>query len=161
MSRLGSQDGLTPSILDRLIDPDTEGTLWRRGYSIEQMMETVRRDVEDLLNSHRPGTAVRDEFAETRRSVVAFGLPDLVSLYGLGGKLRGVVLQAIEETIRLFEPRLRDVRVSLLKPDDPGHGLRLELQITAKLCVDPAPEVSFVTVLELTTGQASVQSSGA
>jgi type VI secretion system protein ImpF len=160
MSRLGSQDGLTPSILDRLIDPDTEGTLWRRGYSIEQMMETVRRDIEDLLNSHRPGPAIRDEFAETRRSVFAYGLPDLVSLYGLGGKLRGVVIQTIEETIRLFEPRLRDVRVSLLHPDDSTQRLKLEIQITAKLCVEPSPEVSFVTVLELTTGQASVQPGG-
>jgi type VI secretion system protein ImpF len=161
MTRLGSQDGLTPSILDRLIDPDTEGTLWRRGYSIEQMVETVRRDVEDLLNSHRPGPVIGDEFAETKRSVVSYGLPDLVSLYGLGGKLRAVVIQAIENTIHLFEPRLHDVRVTLLKPDDSGQRLKLELQITAKLRVEPAPEVSFVTVLELTTGQASVQSGGA
>jgi type VI secretion system protein ImpF len=157
MSRLGSQDGLTPTILDRLIDPETEGTIWRRGYSVEQMIETVRRDVEDLLNSHRPGPAIRAEFAETKRSVVAYGLPDLVSLYGLGGKLKGLVIQAIEETIHLFEPRLHDVRVSLLKPDETGQRLKLELQITAKLRVEPSPEVSFVTVLELTTGQASVQ----
>jgi hypothetical protein len=38
--------------------------------------------------------------------------------------------------------------------------LKLEFQITAKLCVEPSPEVSFVTVLQLTTGQALVQASG-
>ena len=42
-----------PSVLDRLIDPDSDGTAWQRGYGVEQMIDAVRRDLEDLLNTHR------------------------------------------------------------------------------------------------------------
>jgi type VI secretion system protein ImpF len=160
MTRLASQDGLTPSIIDRLIDPESEGTDWRRGYSIEQMMDTVRRDVEDLLNSHRPGYEIPPEFIETENSVLTFGLPDLVSYYGLGPKLQSVISRTIEETITRHEPRLREVRAVPLASNDKGQQLRMEFQITAKLCIDPSPEVSFVTVLQLTTGQASVRPGG-
>ena len=160
MSRLPSQEGITPSIIDRLIDPESEGADWRWGYSLEQMMETVRRDVEDLLNTHRAGAPIPAELVETKASVLAYGLPDLVSYYGLGPKLESVVSRSIEETIVQFEPRLRDVRAVLLNPEKTGEKLRLEFRINAKLCIEPAPEVSFVTVLQLTTGQALVQSGG-
>ena len=49
MARIASQEGLKPSIIDRLIDPESEGTSWRRGYSVEQMIDSVRKDLEDLL----------------------------------------------------------------------------------------------------------------
>jgi hypothetical protein len=34
--------GLMPSILDRLIDPESQGTVWRQGYGIDQMVEASR-----------------------------------------------------------------------------------------------------------------------
>src|SRR5262245_50855738 len=52
MSRAGQQ-GVTPSILDRLIDPESAGTEWRHGYGIDQLLEVVRRDLEDLLNTRQ------------------------------------------------------------------------------------------------------------
>ena len=58
MSRIAAQQGMTPSLLDRLLDPESEGTAWRSGYGLEEMMEVVRRDVESLLNTHRPGTPI-------------------------------------------------------------------------------------------------------
>ena len=160
MSRLPSQEGITPSIIDRLIDPESEGADWRWGYSLQEMMETVRRDVEDLLNTHCAAYAIPAEFVETKASVLAYGLPDMVSYYGLGPKLQSIVSRSIEETIVQFEPRLRDVRALLVSPENAESKLRLEFQITAKLCIEPAPEVSFVTVLQLTTGQASVRPGG-
>ena len=36
-----------PSIVDRLIDPASAGTDARRGYSLQQMLEMIRRDLED------------------------------------------------------------------------------------------------------------------
>ena len=47
MARIASQEGLKPSIIDRLIDPESDGTNWRRGYSIEQMVDAVRKDVDN------------------------------------------------------------------------------------------------------------------
>ncbi len=84
MARIASQEGLRPSMLDRLVDPESEGTSWRRGYSVDQMIDAVRKDLEDLLNSHRTAADIPEELAEVRRSIVAYGIPDLSS-YQTGG----------------------------------------------------------------------------
>ncbi len=90
MARIASQEGLKPSIIDRLIDPESEGTSWRRGYSIEQMIDSVRKDLEDLLNSHQGDQQIPEEFVEVRKSIVAYGMPDLVSYQSGGaGRRRG------------------------------------------------------------------------
>ena len=69
-----------PSILDRLIDPTSAGTSWRRGYGIEQMAAAVQRDLEDLLNTRVSNPRLAESCSECRRSILAYGLPDLVSL---------------------------------------------------------------------------------
>ena len=57
--------------------------------------------------------------------------------------------------IERYEPRLKDVRVTPVK-SAVDLERRLRYQVDAKLRVEPAPEVSFVTVFELATGKASV-----
>ena len=58
MSRISSQEGLKPSIIDRLIDPDSDGTSWRRGYSIEQVIDSVRQAISRTCSIRtRPGSA--------------------------------------------------------------------------------------------------------
>ena len=49
--------GLMPSVLDRLIDAESAGTPTRQGYTLSQMEDAVRRDLEDLLNTRRPVVA--------------------------------------------------------------------------------------------------------
>ena len=71
---------LMPSLLDRLIDPDAAGTSWRRGYGPAQMAEAVQRDLEDLLNTRQTHAGLSPEFEEVGSSIVAYGLPDLISL---------------------------------------------------------------------------------
>jgi type VI secretion system protein ImpF len=156
MARNEPSTGLTPSILDRLLDPESEGTSWRRGYTVEQMIDAVRRDLEDLLNSHRTADRLADEFAEVSNSIVTFGLPDLVSTQSTKAIAQERVCASIEDAITRFEPRLTNVRVIPASIADP-KVLKLEFQIQAILRVDPAPEVSFVTVLQLTTGETTIQ----
>jgi type VI secretion system protein ImpF len=150
------QSGLRPSLLDRLIDPESEGTSWRRGYSVEQMIDTVRRDLEDLLNSHRMVGALADEFPEVRNSIVTFGMPDLLSIRSSMGDVSARVAASIEEAINRFEPRLTNVQ-AIPVPATDASKLRLEFQINATLRIDPSPDVSFVTLLKLTTGETSIQ----
>jgi type VI secretion system protein ImpF len=138
------------------MDPESEGTNWRRGYSVEQMIDTVRRDVEDLLNSHRMADVMAEEFPEVRNSIVTFGMPDLVSVQSSVGQTGARVAAALEEAIIRFEPRLANVRAIPLAGQDPKQ-LRLEFQIQATLRMDPSPEVSFVTLLKLTTGETTIQ----
>jgi type VI secretion system protein ImpF len=159
MSRIASQEGLLPSILDRLVDPESGGTAARRGYSVDQMIDAVRGDLEDLLNSRRMVTDIPEELAEVRRSVVAYGVPDLSAFEATGPGTAGRVCAAIEEAIATFEPRLADIRVVPLK-GDASKSLRLDFEIRATLRLDPSPEVAFVTLLKLTTGEATIERAG-
>jgi type VI secretion system protein ImpF len=158
MARNQDQQGLLPSILDRLCDPDSTGTAWRRGYSIAQMMDSVQRDLEDLLNTRQSRQGLGEQFPELENSIVGYGLPDLTSLDAISPEQREQIGRLLEATISRFEPRLRDVRASLLNPGD-GKERSLRFRVEARVCVEPAPPVAFETVLELTTGHYTVKPS--
>ena len=159
MARIESNQGLIPSVLDRLIDPDSLGTAWRPGYGIEQVQESVRRDLEFLLNTQRSSSVIPPEYAEVRNSVLNYGVPDVTSIPRQGSQVREQIAHALEECISTHEPRLREVQAIPLDDAEDPKQMRVRFQITAKLHVDPFPEVAFTTILKLSTGQASVTSS--
>ncbi len=159
MSRVDSHQGLMPSILDRLIDPESAGTVARRGYGVAQMTEAVRRDLTELLNTRQSHEGLPTEFDELHRSILAYGLPDLASLDAVTPEQRREIGQLIEHIIEMFEPRLKDVRATVLNPNETRERT-IRFRVDARLCLDPAPEVAFDTVLELSTGRYAVQSSG-
>ena len=70
---------LQASLLDRLIDPESDGTGSRPGCTVEQMIDSVRRDLEDLLNTHRTLIDIPGEYPETENSILTYGLPDFSS----------------------------------------------------------------------------------
>src|SRR5689334_306245 len=117
MARIASQEGIRPSMVDRLLDPESEGTSWRRGYSVDQMIDAVRADLEDLLNSHRMALDIPEELVEVRKSIVAYGIPDLSSFGSTGSDSVHRLCAAIEEAIAVFEPRLTDVQAIPIKGD--------------------------------------------
>jgi type VI secretion system protein ImpF len=160
MSRIDPQQGLTPSVLDRLIDPDAAGTAWRRGYGVGQMVDAVQRDLEELLNTRESHQGLPEEYVEVRRSIAAYGLPDLTALDAVTPQQRAEIGRVLEAAIARFEPRLRDVRATLVDAGD-GKARTVRFRIDAKLCLEPAPDVAFETILELTTGHYSVKPSGA
>lgn len=156
MARIDPQTALMPSILDRLIDPDSGGTAWRRGYGVEEMMDAVRRDLEDLLNTRQAHGDLGEVFVETERSIFAYGLPDLTSLDALTPQQREAIGRLLEAVVLRFEPRLRDVRASLVEGGDDKQPT-VRFRIDARLSVEPAPDVAFETILELMTGHSSVK----
>jgi type VI secretion system protein ImpF len=160
MPPIDSKQGLMPSLIDRLIDPDSGGTAARQGYGVNQMTEAVRRDLTDLLNTRQSDQGVPSEYRELLQSIFGFGLPDLTSLNGSTPKERDEISTAIETIISRYEPRLKDVRATVLDPKD-SLERTVRFRVDARLCLDPAPEVAFDTVLELTTGHYDVKSSGA
>jgi type VI secretion system protein ImpF len=160
VARAENNQGVKPSLLDRLIDPDSGGTAWRHGYGVEQMTATVLRDLDDLLNTRQSQGRLPEGYSELLRSVFSYGLPELTSFEGITDQQRAQIGQVIETVIALHEPRLRDVRATLVDAGD-GKSGTLRFRIDSRLCLDPAPDVAFDTVLELTTGRYKVQPSGA
>ena len=156
MSRIDPTLALMPSLLDRLIDPESRGTSWRYGYSVDQITEAVRRDLEDLLNTRQTPAHLLADFPELRTSVFAYGLPDLTSLQAVTPQQRTEIGRLLERIIMTFEPRLEKVKAILLTgADDKLPTLRF--RVDARLNMDPAPEVAFETTLELTTGRYSTR----
>jgi type VI secretion system protein ImpF len=158
MSRLPAQQGLQPSLIDRLIDPGSGGTAWRPGYGLEQMSDAVRRDLEELLNTRQTHAEMPDEFDELRGSVLAYGLPDLTSLDAFTPGQREEIGHLLARVVERFEPRLRDIKTHMVSGAD-SKDRTIRFRIEAKLAVDPAPAVAFETILELTSGHYSVKHS--
>jgi type VI secretion system protein ImpF len=169
--------GLKPSVLDRLTDPASRGTAARPGYSEELMIAAVRLDLEELLNTRRAplfeyarpgdGTAAgvrglldqleveQQAYPELISSVAAFGLPELTSAEA-SKQTREQIAVMIEKIIGWFEPRLREVRASLLPASDPNDR-NVRFRIEAELNVEPAEPVAFETTLNLSTGRHKVE----
>jgi len=144
--------GLQPSILDRLTDPESAGTAILTGYTVEKMYAAVLRDLEDLLNTVHTARGISAEFPDVRDSVVGYGLPDLASVESISTEQRDGIARTIRRAIEQFEPRLRAVKVALIKQAD-GALLSLKFRIDGRLAVDPAPDVAFDTILEVGTGK--------
>jgi type VI secretion system protein ImpF len=148
---MDTQPGLLPSILDRLIDPESRGTVARAGYSMEQMAQAVQDDLQYLLNTRSDDSEDMQGYPRYAR-VAGYGLPDLATLSRLGDTDKDGICRILEERILRYEPRLKEVHVTL-KEGEAGNPLRLQLHLRAVMSVDPAPELAFDTTLDLGSGQ--------
>ena len=160
MPRPEAELTVTLSVLDRLIDPDPKSSAdppASRPQSVRQLKAAVRRDLEWLLNTRRNPDAAPESYRELHRSVYNYGLPDISSLSLSSPHDRARLLHAVESTVATFEPRLRGVRVTPIESAS-SDARMLRFQIEGLLVMDPAPEqVSFDTVLQLTSGEYQVK----
>ena len=78
----GTTNNLLPSVLDRLVDPDPRMRS-RQGFpasqSLRELKDSVRRNLEWLLNSRRTPEEPPPDAKELPRSVYWYGLPDITS----------------------------------------------------------------------------------
>lgn len=153
------------SVLDRLIGADLDDRGFRlrgREHSVAQHRASVQRDLEWLLNTRRTPDEAPEDLPETRDSVYHYGIPDVSSLGEVSVAVQTKLGREIRESIRRFEPRLSQVRVVWLKPEDQEDGEasphELRFRIEAVLMMDPEPErVTFDAVLDRVQGDFEVQ----
>lgn len=147
--------GFEPSLFDKLFDDLPVGAArWR--LSLEQLKDSVARDLEALLNTRM---VLSEEFALAfplaSRSVAAFGLADFAGLSLASVYDRRRICASIASAIADHEPRLRDVRVELEAQRKTANALNFS--INAVLFVRPAQEpVAFDALLQPTSLQYSV-----
>ena len=141
--------GFRSTLFDRL-SPE-QGDI--QGLSIQQLRESVARDLEDLLNSR---IARIDELMQhyplVAQSILQFGIIDFVGLSTANPMDRDKICQSIAQSIAAHEPRLRQVKVEMLVD---GHNMgSLCLSIQAYLNIHPLYEpVVFDALLKPTTQQ--------
>jgi type VI secretion system protein ImpF len=160
MAKPDSDLTVTPSLIDRLIDREPRTSTdphTTRAQSVRQLKAALRRDLEWLLNTRRNPDAAGESLAELSHSLFNYGLPDFSALSLNSPRDRGRLLVELEKTVAIFEPRLQEVRVSLV--DAPGQNSRVvHFQIEGMLQMDPSPEqVSFDTTLQLSSGEYQIR----
>lgn len=159
MAEIDKKKELRPSVLDRLLDDEPQNQVEsseKRHQLLKDMRSSVRRDLENLFNTRYRVKEAPEEFEELEDSLLNYGLPDLatVNLIDLDSKNRFV--RFLENTIRHFEPRFKDVQVNVLDNADITDRT-LRFRIEATMYADPMPEViTFDSVMEPVTRTVSI-----
>ncbi len=154
MARSTTETLVTQSILDRLTDiEDWPAT---RLQSVRFFRDSLKRDLEWLLNTRQPPLPQLANWPAAKTTVINYGLPDITSLGLMSSSDQRSLRLAIEACLRAFEPRLTDVRVTLESTDTTDRRLRFHIEGNMRL--DPAPEeIAFDTVLDLSSGEYKVK----
>lgn len=151
--------GFAPTLFEKLFDDapyrQTESAPLKR-LSIDELKDSVARDLEALLNSRGGLTStLASQFPQAARSVLSYGMEDFVGLSLANPADCHRICSTIERAIAAHEPRLRNARVTI--ESDEGSKTSLRFIITALLVVHPTREpVNFDALLQPTTQQYSV-----
>ena len=163
MTRSVPESPVMLSVFDRLIDFEPRNSRelpLTRAQSVHRLKESVRRDLEWLLNTRLVAVPPDERLREVNRSLYVYGLPDF-SAYSLSNpEDQTRLVRHLQAAIQRFERRLAKVRVAPAEAAS-GDTRTLRFRIEALLVMDPAPEhITFDTVLQLTSGEYEVANAG-
>lgn len=160
MSKIEKNKNLRPSILDRLLDDEPRVQVeaeMSRHQRIRELRGSVRRDLENLLNTRYRLLAPPESCEELQTSLANYGLPDLATVNITDLDKKREFTRNLEKVLKTYEPRFKTVKVSYQDNKDRGDRT-LRFRIDATLYADPAPEiVVFDSVLEPASREVNVE----
>ena len=163
MAEIRPDQYLLPSILDRLIDLDPEARREApksRAQLLRDLKQSVRRDLENLLNTRVRCTPYPPACKELKQSLANYGIPDMTGASLGTARERDEFCKNIERTIRLYDHRLKKLSVRISDQGEPTDRT-IRFQIDAVLQAEPAPEpLMFESTLRLATGAFEVKGKG-
>jgi type VI secretion system protein ImpF len=155
---MNEQLNLTASVLDRLLDSDpleNPGSGQHPVITKRQIMDSVIRDVENLLNTRCSPVELTGQQKHLENSLVKYGLQDFTAENPKSGIARQKLCNEIQKTLSFFEPRLKQVMVRVEKSSHTDR--QVVFRISGVLIVKPLSEqVSFDTYLDLNRGHYNV-----
>lgn len=169
----------TPSLIDRLSKEDLPGDGFdldlaqasgktgemkvrrkasnaQRREAINRYKDSVKRDLEWLLNTRQVVDDRLPFYPEVSRSVYAYGLPDITSINVGAVHDQNELLRRMERCIEFFDKRLTKTEIML----EPMVGLNrvLRFSISGIVLMDPAPEEIVIdTILDPSSGEYEVK----
>ncbi|MDH5354603.1 MAG: type VI secretion system baseplate subunit TssE [Gammaproteobacteria bacterium] len=163
MARIDKKKKLRPSILDRLLDDAPANRVEAESskhQKLKQLRQSVRRDLENLLNTRLRIIEPDDEYAQLKHSLLNYGLPDLASVNITNIDKRKAFVQQLESLLIDFEPRFKSVSVNY-QDNSNSVDRTLRFRIDATLYADPYPEVViFDSILEPVSRTVSLEEAG-
>lgn len=144
------------SVFDRLLDfePDRlEEHAPSQREQLKRYKDSIRRDLEVLLNTQQPPQRLAERLPEIETSLVQFGSTGFHGLMLATREQHLALAKALQSLIGIFEPRLKNVKVILA--DDRARKTRsLNLRIKAETRFSDLDEpVVFDTRLDPSTRQ--------
>ncbi len=162
MARVDKKKKLRPSVLDRLIDSEPHIQVEadkNKHQQLRELRDSVRRDLENLLNTRYRVVEPPAELTQLETSVLNYGLPDLATVNIIDLEKKKEFTQNLERILRTYEPRFKSVKVNYQDNKDSADRT-LRFRIDATLYADPAPEVIiFDSVLEPVSRTVNVEES--
>jgi type VI secretion system protein ImpF len=160
MARVRPKQPLIASVLDRLLDDDPEVRRElpaSRHQVLHELKMSVRRDLENLLNTRIRCLALPDDCQELERSLVNYGIPDITGANLGSAQDRDEFCRQLQSMISQNEPRLKTVSIQPT-PNSDTQDRTFRFRIDAMLIAEPAPEpVVFDSELRPGTGQFEVK----
>ncbi len=138
-------------LFDRLLQGDSIETDRNADNAMRELRESVRRDLEMLLNT-RPVGDLPMAMDELATSVLSYGLPELQNQNLATPAQQEGFRKKLETVIRRFEPRFRELSVELVSGDS-TLDRTLRFRMRAVLQADTtSEEVVYDTVVDPATG---------
>ena len=145
-------------IIQSLVDRLSAAQDWpaTRPASMRMYRESLKRDLEWLLNTRQPGIPEIDGYPLASASVINYGLTDVQEFTGSDGRDRNALSAALLKTVRTFEPRIKNPQIFLTRADTMSRTLRFHIEGEIEF-EDMKEEITFDTVLELVRGEFEVR----
>lgn len=135
-------EGARALLFERLVDDRHAPRHSQTNRVLDQsaLKESVRREIERLLNSRCPVST--ELIGDDERTVVNYGIPDFSALSPRNSHDRKLLADIVTQTVNAFEPRLRGAQVIVERFEEDEHALIVRLE--ANLFVGTVNEpVSF------------------
>jgi type VI secretion system protein ImpF len=160
MAKIRDDDQILPSVFDRLIDNEPsvkEESPHSRSQLMFELKQSVRRDLQNLLNTRWKCEVWPPEYETLELSLVNYGIPDFSGVNMGGPASQKRLIQIVERAIEFFEPRF--LRFTLFPIENKKKFDRtLKFKIEGLLKAEPAPEpVSYDTIMDVSSAEFEVK----
>lgn len=157
MARPLEDEPLRASLLDRLSGDENHGIFAGR-QTLEQLIASVHRDLEKLLNTRWRVSSWPPTLDELENSLVNYGIPDFAGVNMSSPAERELFKEMVREAIHAHEPRFIKVKVHILESKDQlDRTLRFKIDALLRASPEPA-EVQFDSQVDPTSHRIQISS---
>ena len=142
-----NEDSLFPSLVDRLIDDDSQIRHEARQTpreTVDQIIESIIQDVCNLLNTRAQVVSCPEHHRELHDSVLSYGLPDFS---GIAQRGEFQLQDAVSAVVSRHDSRLHELVIKVVPVPD-SVDQRVRLQIRASVGTLPESVVFHVDLDE-------------
>lgn len=160
MASIDKNKKLRPSVLDRLFDdnPSESADIRLDNHQyLREMRNSIRRDLESLLNTRFHLLQPDSELLEVDKSIFNYGLPDLATVNIVDVTRRKQFIKQLENTLKTYEPRFKSVKASFIENSE-NTDRTLRFRLDTVIYADPVPEVVvYDSTLDSVTRSVSIK----